>query len=66
MNGSETPTSDDRGQTMDAPVATIRFVIAPDLKRRLDAIAAMRGLTYEEMVSEALRAWLNAEEGGAV
>ncbi len=66
VNGRETPVSDDRGPVMDAPVATIRFVIASDLKRRLDAIAAMCGLTYEDMVSEALRVWLNAEEDGAV
>ncbi len=51
---------------MNAPVATIRFVIASDLKQRLDAIAAMRGLTYEEVVSEALRVWLNTEEDGTV
>jgi hypothetical protein len=55
-------TSDGHPASGDASLVPVRFEIPPELKVRLDALAAARGMTYSEIIREALRAFFAAEE----
>ena len=55
-------TSDGHPDSGGASLVPVHFEIPPELKARLDALAAARGMTYSEIIREALRAFFAAEE----
>jgi hypothetical protein len=49
-------------ESRDGSLTPVRFRIPLDLRRRLDAFAAAHGLTYSDIVRQALLAWFNGDD----
>ena len=49
-------------ESRDGSLTPVRFRIPLHLKRRLDAFATAHGLTYSDIVRQALIAWFNGDD----
>jgi hypothetical protein len=49
-------------ESRDGSLTPVRFRIPLHLKRRLDAFADAHGLTYSDIVRQALLAWFNGDD----